>query len=80
MSKSQDLHVAAGTTFHLPCKVILRLQMLITVMLRRMLVLIADSDADAEDSGGQIADSLVSEPDVDPAECSRHHRLIILHC
>ena len=36
-------------------------------------MLIADSDADAEDSGGQIADSLVSEPDVDPAECSRHH-------
>ena len=29
--------------------------------------------ADADDSGGQVADSLVSEPDVDPAECSRHY-------
>ena len=32
-----------------------------------------DADGDADDSGGQVADSLVSEPDVDPTECSRHH-------
>ena len=27
LSRGQDLHVAAGTTFHLPCKVIFRVDL-----------------------------------------------------
>ena len=48
MSKGEDLHVPAGTTFHLPCKVVLRSWMTI----KRV-----TSDADVEEDADADADA-----------------------
>ena len=49
MSKGEDLHVPAGTTFHLPCKVVLRSWML---TIKRV-----TSDADVEEDADADADA-----------------------